>query len=245
MNKLIFLFFTILSLQIAIAQDRELKSLIENFSSAAKDPSIDYAANCANCPKEIKTNMQAPLYSKSTNKHIALTVLSPEEATDVFNELAANSEIPFGYPVDGCYARAQKMTMLMEKKGIISGKAWVTGDILVDTYMGEINWIYHVAPVILVQEKSGPVPYVIDPSLHKNPVPFSEWKNKMLKKSSSVIDDEYYTNRFAFSPADRDKKLNHYDESHIATTDQTNKRYLQFLQQDPSREEQRSKWQSQ
>lgn len=244
MNKFLFLFFSILSLQIAVAKDGELKSIIKTFSSSAKDPSIDYTANCANCPKEIKTNKQASLHSKYTTNVILLTVLTLEEATQVFNELAENPEIPFGYPVDGCYARAQKMTILMEKKGIISGKAWVTGDILVDTYMGQINWIYHVAPVVLVQEKLETVPYVIDPSLHKKPVPFSEWKKNMLQKSGSDIDDDYYTSRFAFFPGERDTKRDHYDEDHNATTEETSYKYLNFLNQDPDWNEKRSKWQS-
>jgi hypothetical protein len=228
MNKFLFLLFSVLTLQLAVANDIDLKSAIKDFATTDKKPSVDYSASCATCAHLDKTHSKSSLYSKSNSTKLSLTVLTQKEAAALFQEFASNPEIPFGYPLDGCYARAHKMVMLMEKKGIISGKAWVTGDILVDTSMGVAEWGYHVAPVVLVQEKNGPAPYVIDPSLSNSIIPFSEWKAKMLTKKGSEVEDEYYTNRFAFGPSDKNANLEHFSPSDTQVTEDTNRSNLEL-----------------
>jgi hypothetical protein len=231
MNKFLFLLFSVLTLQVALANDGELKSAIKSFTSSETKPDIDYSSNCSTCAsKEIKVFPKASLYSKSNDTKISLSVLTLVEANALFNELASNPEIPFEYPLDGCYARAHKMSMIMEKKGITSGKAWVTGDLFVDTSMGPVEWGYHVAPLVLVQGKKGAVPYVFDPSLSKTPIPFNKWKKKILTKKGSKLDDEYYTNRFAFTPNDRTNKYEKFNDSDIQITEQTNQSNLKLQQ---------------
>lgn len=229
------LIFLICSLSNSFGNDEALKTAIKDLSGSSVSPSVDYQAACANCATSRAVNQTAILQSKSNNTKIPLTVLSKKDAEKIFHELASNPNIPFGYPLDGCYARAHKMVQLMEEKGIISGKAWVRGDIYVDSKLGEINWVYHVAPVVLVQEKNGPVPYVIDPSLSKKIIPFSQWKAIMMAKKTSVIEDEYYTNRFAFSPSERISDFKKYDENINQFSDERMKEFLQLqnvLQQD-------------
>jgi hypothetical protein len=119
-------------------------------------------------------------------------------------DLASNQKIPFGYAYDGCYARAAKMSKILEEKGIISGKAFVEGNLnVVSPVLGDVHWWYHVAPVILVKIDDKEIPYVIDPSLFKKPVPFSEWRDSMTGGDKTHLSREYFTNRFSYSPDDK------------------------------------------
>ncbi len=223
MKYFFILFWAFLSISFSFAtsfqNNEELKKSILEFSQKFS-PQINYQENNSNCPVQPATTARptANLISKTNEATVALSILSPAEANQLFAEMAAVKYIPFGYPYDGCYARAHQMAILMENKGIISGKAFVAGDILIDTDVGEINWGYHVAPVVFVQEKDGLVPYVIDPSLSKKIIPYTEWKAMMLVKPASIIDDEYFTNRFAFSPSDRSNELTEFDPAHIEHT---------------------------
>ncbi len=232
MKFFLFLFFTFFSLSTTFGFEEALKGAIKTLSGKV-DTQIDYRENCSSCPKDASQKVQkkresANLYSESNDKTISLTVLSLDELNALFDELAANPEIPFRYPVDGCYARAQKMVMLMEEKGIISGKGWIQGDLYVDSPMGEINWSYHVAPLVLVKTPKGPVPYIIDPSLSKKAIPFSEWTAIMMKKPDSVKTQEYFTNRFAFSPRDQDQDFVETNSQVIEITNQVLKEFKQL-----------------
>jgi hypothetical protein len=122
--------------------------------------------------------------------------LTAAQAQALFSELAANPKIPFDFPDDGCYARAHLMCLLMQRKGVDSGKAWnyghkfeqdpARGDICtlrVETRhhpKGAVTWRYHVAPVVYVQDSSGrPARFVIDPSIDKNgPIDAREWQDR-------------------------------------------------------------------
>lgn len=206
---------------------RALKKIAPAVSAAG---TIDYKKGCASCA----TSSMAPrpstlLYSKDNDQKIELTPVSEEDATTLFNELAEREDIPFGFPMDGCYARAHKMVRILEDRGIIAGKAFVEGELYVDTSFGEVGWGYHVAPVVMVKKGSVLVPYVFDPSLFQKPVPQTEWKAKMLAKSKSKFTREYYTNRFSYDPDDRTSKYNDYSEDSLVDMDQTNRNYSRML----------------
>jgi len=55
--------------------------------------------------------------------------LTEEEAQALFDDLKARTEIPFDYPPDCCFARAQRMAQLMADRGIESKKAWAYGSL--------------------------------------------------------------------------------------------------------------------
>jgi hypothetical protein len=119
------------------------------------------------------------------------------------------------------------MAQLMDKKGIVSGKAWVQGSIYIDLPNDSVvHWHYHVAPIILIQSEKGPIPYVIDPVLATSPIPFADWKKSIQKGLDTTITDDYFTNRFAFQPSDRDKKIEQYRKRDIKLADDTNRDFL-------------------
>jgi hypothetical protein len=89
--------------------------------------------------------------------------------------------IPFQYVIDGCFARANKMRLIIEKKfGYCTEKVFSFGD---DLYVRAglwggccVNWWYHVAPLIRVEVAPGlQMCYVIDPSMFTEPVPLLTW----------------------------------------------------------------------
>jgi hypothetical protein len=202
---------------------KTLKKVAPAVSSAG---TIDYKAGCSSCAQAAQN---ATLYSKDNNQKIDLSVLSEEEANNAFNELAARDDIPYGYPMDGCYARAHKIVRILEDQGIIAGKAFLEGELYIDTKFGEVAWGYHVAPVIMVKKGNIVSPYVFDPSLFSKPVPFDEWKAKITAKSKSKITREYFTNRYAYDPGDRAKTLNDYDDENIDDMDTTNRNFSRLL----------------
>jgi hypothetical protein len=86
------------------------------------------------CSHETKNEFPlGKLVSISNNQTIELSVVSEEELSKYFDELASNKDIPFLYAYDGCYARAHKMSQILESKGIITGNAFVFK--LIDKYL--------------------------------------------------------------------------------------------------------------
>jgi len=113
----------------------------------------------------------------------ATNPLTKAQADALFKDLAAQPQIPFNWPRDGCFARAHEMRRLMADKGIDSAKYWnyaSPGQALVvpGTGIGTVVWGWHVAPSVMVQGPSGPQPMVIDPSLFPNPVTPQDWAAK-------------------------------------------------------------------
>lgn len=112
--------------------------------------------------------------------------LSPEEVQDLYKKAQAMKDIPFGYKQDGCYARAHVMSRRFEEMGISTQKVWIKGKLFVPGT--DIEWDYHVAPVVEVKEKDGKIQqYVIDPSLNSKAVTVDEWVASMGKKTNGPI----------------------------------------------------------
>ena len=209
---------------------KDVKNAVNNAGGA------DQVKGCATCAINNlpKTPPKTNLYSADNNKTVELSVLTEAEATTAFNFLQSQPDIPYGFPLDGCYARAHKMSRLLEDKGIISGKAFIEGSLHVDTKdFGEITWSYHVAPVIMVKPAGQKIaiPYVIDPSLFSKPVPYATWKAIMTKSQNSSIDHEYFTNRYAYDPNDRTADYKTYTDESVSDMNDTNKKFKDMLAQ--------------
>jgi hypothetical protein len=108
--------------------------------------------------------------------------ISPEQAQVVFDIMAAQGDIAFGYPLDGCYARAEMMAERMQQLGLVPSKAWTfapAGGVLTAHSPPDfpvVHWGYHVATALVVQGAAGPpTPMVFDPSLFSQPVPMAGW----------------------------------------------------------------------
>ncbi|MEM9500895.1 MAG: protein-glutamine glutaminase family protein [Pseudomonadota bacterium] len=139
--------------------------------------------------------------------------ISPERAQEVFDQLAANSSIPFDYPPDCCYARATEMVSMMDNMGVQSRKVWTYGTLVPMTPQNapvrfppgngqQVIWRYHVAPTVNVTQPDGSVqPMVMDPSLASGPVTVNEWNQIMsgpgsnLSQTAFTDTDVWYRNQ--------------------------------------------------
>jgi len=118
------------------------------------------------------------LKSISTATRPASKYLTPLEVQDLFKKASNMKDIPFGYKYDGCYARAHIMARRFEAEGIPTQKVWIKGNLFVPGT--DIEWNYHVAPIVDVKEANGEIKkYVIDPSLNQKAVPIDEWVASM------------------------------------------------------------------
>ncbi len=112
--------------------------------------------------------------------------ITPAIAAQIFSILAAQPDIAFKFPADGCYARAHLMSQRMQKMGLSFGKAWTFAHDAADPLWvntpnhpaGKVEWGYHVAPTTPVKGNDGIVRnMVMDPSMFNRPVTVEEWKD--------------------------------------------------------------------
>lgn len=162
---------------------------------ALRNAGKDADTNCTPTPVG-KTGKTCPLAQPKT-------VLTEKEANDIFDELAHNKEIPFDYPVDCCYSRAHEMCHIIESKHIQCRKYWLFDKDWGTTSMNpslrpadtkgnpisfpdnsgndrQVNWVYHVAPMVKVENSDGSVEdRIIDPSISDKPLTKQEWEKRM------------------------------------------------------------------
>lgn len=173
---------------------------------------------------------KATLYSKDNNHNIEISVVSEKDANDIFDEMKEHRDIPFGFSIDGSYARAHKMTRIMDAMEVTSGKAFLEGELYFDDpEFGKVGLRYQVSPVVMVRQGDTLTPYVLDPALFKKPVSFQAMKEMFLANSKSKISREYFTNRFAYDLEDREKKLTDYDQEPLVDMEGANKKFSKAL----------------
>lgn len=87
--------------------------------------------------------------------------------------------ISFQYVIDGCYARAHKMSwIIMNQYHYSVKKLFSYGHLAVraDKWGGCcVFWWYHVAPLVTINTPQGPKAYVMDPGMFDGPVPMATW----------------------------------------------------------------------
>ncbi len=152
-------------------------------------------------------------------RQVDVTVISDERAQQLFQEFKNHTEIPFGFSVDGCYARATAMAKIAEEEKIEMGKVWAKGFLRVKTnnpVFPDVEWGYHVAPILYVKAPNGTVKLMVfDPSLFAKPVPVDEWTNKMTADGDpkANVDKVYYGARFQYGQLGwEEKKYNWHTE---------------------------------
>jgi hypothetical protein len=111
-------------------------------------------------------------------------VLAPQQALLAFRIMAAQTDISFGFPTDGCYARAHLMARRLRAMGMRPSKVWSFArgkqEPLVcrtpNDPKGYVVWGYHVAPTVRVRIRPGVIRhFVIDPSMFTKPVTVAQW----------------------------------------------------------------------
>ena len=137
----------------------------------------------------------------------SLSVVSKSDVQTVFGILAKN---PLAHKVrtagGGCESRAYRMARLMDDMGLTSGKAFVSGKVVVNF----TDYANHVAPVLMVDDQGTAVPYVLDPTVFDWAVPLSEWFSKIRSLSYQGYYFLALTNRYVYTPGDAELELKDY-----------------------------------
>jgi hypothetical protein len=119
--------------------------------------------------------------------------VTPQVARKAFAQMAAQNDIAFQFPADGCYARAHLMARRMQSMGLRPRKVWsfAHGESLYARTShipaGFVEWGYHVAPTLRVKTDNGVHEMVIDPSLFDRPVTVGQWSNAQRRSGASPM----------------------------------------------------------
>lgn len=166
-------------------------------------------------------------------KVLKISVIDSDTARNLFRKFAQDKDIPFRYPIDGCYARATEMARIAEANNIQMGKIYAEGALQVKTDSVKyplVKWGWHVAPISYVKQADGKIQLMVfDPSLFSKPVTVQEWKNKMLYKTDDFkaeVFEIYYSSRFQFFPRDAEDYKNVWEAKDLKITQDTFKDYL-------------------
>jgi hypothetical protein len=144
------------------------------------------------------------------------TVVSAASAAILFTQIQ-NDGIPFGYHQANCHNIAHYICLLAKAQNITLAKIWAfTPGIYTASSRrvisftdqnklsptGKIDWGYHVAPVILVEEEGAVVKMAIDPVLFpEGPVPYKAWLDRIKTKKLIylLMDAEWYLFNTSYS----------------------------------------------
>ncbi len=160
---------------------------------------------------------------------IPMTVMNDEYVLKLFQEMTVQRKIPFGYPEDGCYARAHEMAYQFDQMDIHSGKVFATGVFRIENSKaknGVITWGFHVAPFVLVDDGKVKKPWVIDPSLFYEPVPIERWLEKLTEHPAAKLKEVFLTNRYIYHLRHKDRRLQDFDPEDLRAARKVMKKYL-------------------
>lgn len=211
------LFFTIYSIgsknNLHIQFNHNISSIIEN------DDTLRLKLS------KIKNNLPRFLQEEYIYKiEPNLTVLTYQQAKFLFDKIKADPTMPYLAANQNCFARAQRMTRIIEKYNIDGSSPIQAGRVFLEVIgnnttmfnaltfkhplaISEFVWIYHTAPLIKVKTSKGIFDYVIDPSIALNPVPLEYWVNWISKdvKSENYL-NLFKTSKTAFTLVDAEKE---------------------------------------
>jgi hypothetical protein len=138
------------------------------------------------------TPIPVPPQRKPTAALPDAATVTMSKARAVFQQMAAQRDIAFRYPIDGCYARAELMIERMRQQKLMPYRVWsvANGEPLhaktTNVRAGFVEWGYHVAPLLRVRtDARNQRWYVIDPSLFKQPVTIEQWEAAQMKTRAS------------------------------------------------------------
>ncbi len=158
------------------------------------------------------------IYTADLNslKHYKLSEIKP-----IFDSIA-NSGIQFNYPQGGCQNRAQIMSTLLSKKfNIQYCRVWLFPP--ADLYDGDnrkleiydknqltdnniIQWNYHVAPCVLVDNDGKIDTLIIDPALDKTkPLKLIDWLKSI--SNSDISKYTFLSSEWYFFETNNNKKI--------------------------------------
>ena len=165
---------------------------------------------------------------------LAVSSVSMEYFTEIYNKIATNESIPFRYPDDGCYARAHKVALILDEMGIISVKSFLVGDLKLvtqDSPRGFVEWWYHVAAAIHV--KGLDELFIFDPTASDTPLSKTEWMSNLVQHRFGNIDETFETVRYIYGPEEAYQKveIRDYREADLFDMEQALKHFLELYEQ--------------
>ncbi|MEN0060325.1 MAG: protein-glutamine glutaminase family protein, partial [Bdellovibrio sp.] len=136
------------------------------------------------------------LLEKTATGTIPVSVVTEQEAKEIFAEISRDPRYAKEVLEAGCWARSHLIARALEKKGIRAAKVFIEGDLLVD----QVRLTYHVAPVIAVSTSRGLELQVLDPTLGTAPLPISSWSQRFTSLEKNKKAEPYLTDRFVLQP---------------------------------------------
>lgn len=137
------------------------------------------------------------------------SLVNENTAKSLFKDIL-NEGIPYGYQQANCHNLSHYITIFLETKGIKCAKIWAFAPIIYSPFSsklisfpdekslsptGNIDWGYHVAPVLQVKVGNKVRKMVIDPSLFpKGLVRYETWLTKLNTKKLIylIMDADWY-----------------------------------------------------
>ncbi|MGE3611561.1 MAG: protein-glutamine glutaminase family protein [Bacteriovoracaceae bacterium] len=197
--KLSFVMYVLMIGLEVMAAERTLLEPTRQLITALQNPPSQVA-----CP-QINKKIHYTYLKTNYSKKFKLSVISYDYLLELFKQLASRPDIPFGYPDNGCYARAHAMVLALEKEGVIAGKVFAAGELVAKTEnspRGYVEWSDHVAPVVVSIKDGKEEVFALDPSLFDRPVPVKEWYDRITPKDPQKVSIQYFTPRFQYAPDD-------------------------------------------
>lgn len=206
--------------------------LISNFSFGLYDSEfVQSELSSYNCPTKIPSDVTGVDFVTTNGTH-TVSLVSLKRAEEAFEYTThPGLNIPFSVPEDGCYARAHKMTMELEKSGIYTAKLFVSGKLSVKTDNspeGQVDWYFHVAPVLCVKNNDKNELMILDPSIFTKPVTIETWLRKQTLKEATFIKKIYVATKYSYRLGDVFSLIDYYASSDIADMDKVLKNNLKI-----------------
>ncbi len=117
-----------------------------------------------------------------------------KEVSRAFARLAKLPDVPWKYPVDGCFARAHRSVEVLSDLGFRPKKVWAfpsgPDPLWVATSWapkGYVQWGYHVAAALPVKKDGKTTFFVLDPALFDRPVSVREWAAAMKRADDTPL----------------------------------------------------------
>ena len=146
---------------------------------------------------------------EASYKGDTVSILSKEQADQLFAEFSMIPYMMFDYLHDGCFARAHEFALIAMANSIEMGKVFLTDkEDVASLYpqewinnssapipYGFVGWRYHVAPYVLVKVKGKLIPYVFDIGVSNNPKSVEKWISSLIKDEQGatlVFSDRAY-----------------------------------------------------
>ncbi|MFZ9888035.1 MAG: protein-glutamine glutaminase family protein, partial [Myxococcota bacterium] len=106
--------------------------------------------------------------------------LTATTAAHWFDEIARLPDVPWELIDDGCGERAMIASMHLARHGVRSLKVFVVGDLMVPSATEPVEWSFHVAPAVMVEERGRWEMRIFDPALAKHPLSLSAWLSRFV-----------------------------------------------------------------